>query len=89
MYKRQILYHDASWGFVGFLGCQTYAVIVIHLLDVYGSAFLGNVLQTCLGGTLRHMYHCLLSKTVGGPCNAASVVAVCGGEEGSLAKFFS
>ena len=72
-----------------FSSCHSYTVIVVYFLDRNNSTFLGNVVKTCLGGSLRHSDYSLLSKTVSSPCNAASVVTVCSSEESSLSEFLS
>ena len=84
-----ILNDNASRCLVCFLCSQTHAVIIVHFLNVNLSAFLCNVLQTCLCGALWHMYHSLLSQAVCSPGNAAAVISVCGGEKGGLTELFS
>ena len=77
------------FGLCSFGSSHSYAVIIIDFLNSNGSPFFGNVVKTCFGSTFRHTYNGFLSKTVGSPCNTASVISVSCGKESSLPEFFS
>ena len=73
---------------VSLSGSNTNALVVVDFLDGDLSVFLGDVVETVLGRALGHVNDSLLAQLVSSPCNAAAVVAVGSGAEGSLAELF-
>ena len=84
-----ILNDDAVFCFSSLSSCHSYTVIVVYFFNGNNSAFLCNVVKTCFGSSLRHSDYSFLSKTIGSPCNPASMVSICSSEESSLSEFFS
>lgn len=73
----------------GFFGCLADAIVVIEVEDVdVGAEFL-DVFQPRLGRAFRHVDDGFLAQLLGGPGDAAAVVAVGCREEGCLAEFLA
>ena len=73
-------------GLGGLGGGHAHAVVVVDVLDGDLRTLLGDVVETRLRGALGHVHDGLLVQLVGGPGNAAAMIAVGGSEERGLAK---
>ena len=81
-----VLHDDATLAGIGLGGGHADALVVVDLLDGHLGALGGDVVKARLRGALGHVHDGLLAELVGGPGNAAAVVAVRGGEERGLAE---
>ena len=84
-----ILNHNAALCLHRHVVCHADTFVVVDFLDRSHCVFSKNIVQSRLRRSFRHQYNGFLSKLVGCPRNAASVVSVRSGKESCLTEFFS
>ena len=74
--------HYVPAALFGHLHGQAHGVVVVHVGDDALGTEIENVVNPLLGRALGHVDHRMLTHLLGGPGDATTVVAICGGGEG-------
>ena len=73
--------HDNPAILFGLLRGHTNRIVIVHIDDLSGSAFVTDRGQTLLRRALWHINHGVLLQLARHPCHAATVVAISGGSK--------